>query len=253
VPSLETLVNERSSAILLVHPNNPTGSYVKPAEEEELNRICAERELALVVDEVFLDYTIGEDSLVLGRPLPTDTASMARVSSFVFNHGALTFTLSGISKLSGLPQMKLAWIVVSGPAELAAPALARLEVIADTYLSLSTPIQLAAPALLAQGAAIRQQLRRRIRTNLCRLDRELANQKLCSRLELEGGWYVILRVPATRSDEELAIALLKTEGVLAQPGYFYDFSGEGHLVLSLITPEETFAEGANKLLRFVCA
>lgn len=246
---LESRLSACSRAILLVHPNNPTGSYIKRAERAELNRIAAQHGLALIVDEVFLDYAIGEDRSAAGTA-PAGRG-LERVSSFVFNRGALTFTLSGISKLSGLPQMKLAWIVVSGRGDLAAAALARLEVIADTYLSLSTPIQLAAPLLLAQGPGIRQQLGQRIQANLDVLDRELAHHPLCARLQVEGGWYAILRVPVTRTDEELAIALLKSTGVLVQPGYFYNFSSEGHLVLSLITPEATFAEGVKRLLQFV--
>jgi hypothetical protein len=250
--SLEAALSPVSRAILLVHPNNPTGSYVKLAERERLNRVAAERGLALVADEVFLDYaTGGEAAPACTSAAGSEAEGAQRVPSFAFNPGALTFTLSGLSKLSGLPQMKLAWMVVSGPEELASAALARLEVIADTYLSLSTPIQLAAPALLAQGPEIRRQLDERIHANLCGLDRQLARQSLCSRLRVEGGWYAILRVPATRSDEEAAIELLKTTGVLVQPGYFYDFASEGYLVVSLITPQEEFAEGIGRLIRFV--
>ena len=237
--SLERALSPRTRAILLVHPNNPTGSYVTKRESDWLNGVAAKQGLALVVDEVFLDYTAEQD------------VPASRVPSFAFNTGALTFTLSGLSKLSGLPQMKLAWIVVSGPAELAEPALSRLEVIADTYLSVSTPIQLAAPAFLAQGPEIRRQLRRRVRSDLGELDRQLACQSLCSRLQVEGGWYAILRIPATHSDEETAIALLPATGVLVQPGYFYDFSAGGYLVLSLITPEAEFADGVKRLIEFV--
>ena len=265
--SLQSALTPRTRAILLVHPNNPTGSYIKQGERERLNRICTERGLALVVDEVFLDYPVLDHSAssaggpcvrsaaehtwgfsvrqehpqapqgILDRPSPT----------FACNREALTFTLSGISKISGLPQMKLAWLVVSGPPDLAAAARSRLEVIADTYLSMNAPVQLAAPALLAQRSGIGDQLRRRVRANLAELDRQLARQTLCTRLEVEGGWYAILRVPATRSDEELAILLLENHGVLVQPGYFYDFHCDGYLVVSLITPEEQFREGVARL------
>ena len=147
--------------------------------------------------------------------------------------------------------MKLAWIVASGPEELVGSALSRLEVIADTYLSMNAPIQHAAPMLLAQRHTVVSQLRARVRINLAELDRQLARQSLCCRLAVEGGWYVILRVPATQPDEELAIALLQRRNVLVQPGYFYDFRNEGYLVLSLITPEQEFAEGVRRLLEFV--
>ncbi len=242
--SLESALSPRSRAIILVHPNNPTGSYVKLVEAEQLNRLCRQRALALVVDEVFLDYALDEHAIA-------PSGDRAAAPSFAFNRDALTFTLSGISKISGLPQMKLAWIVTSGPDEQAGPAMSRLEVIADTFLSMNTPIQLAAPVLLDQRHAVGEQLRRRVRANLAELDRQLAQQQPCSRLELEGGWYVIVRVPANRSDEQLAIELLEKTGVLVQPGYFYDFHQDGYLVLSLITPEEEFREGVAGMLAFV--
>jgi aspartate/methionine/tyrosine aminotransferase len=250
--SLESALTAQSRAIILVHPNNPTGSYVKPGERDLLNGFCAAHGMALVVDEVFLDYCVGES--------PGCTAAGAKAGfgaipaqnlSFAFNRDTLTFTLSGISKISGLPQMKLAWIVVSGPEELVHSALSRLEIIADTYLSLNGPIQHAAPVLLAQRHGVRQQLLARMKTNLAELDRQLAGQPLCCRLVVEGGWYVILRVPVTRTDEQLAIRLLEERNVLVQPGYFYDFRNDGHLVLSLITPEEEFQEGVRRVLESV--
>ncbi len=246
--SLESALTPRSRAVVLVHPNNPTGSYVKVHEIAQLNAICAARDLALVVDEVFLDYHI--------RPAPSESRPAPAVDgpafrSFAFNHSALTFTLSGISKISALPQMKLAWIVTSGPQPLREQALARLEVIADTYLSMNTPVQLAAPALLRQRHSIREQLVRRVEANLAELDRQLDAQTLCARLQVEGGWYATLRVPVTRTDEQFVIELLQKTDVLVQPGYFYDFHSDGYLVLSLITPEETFAEGLARLLAFL--
>ncbi|HKW26192.1 MAG TPA: pyridoxal phosphate-dependent aminotransferase, partial [Terriglobales bacterium] len=231
--SLQTAVTERTRALLVVHPNNPTGSYVKPKEAEALSQLCREHELALVSDEVFLDYAHN------GPPRP----------SFAGSTGALTFTLSGLSKISALPQMKVAWIVTSGPKELAAGACERLEIIADTYLSLSTPLQLAMPRLLEQRHAISRQLLQRIAANLAELDSQLARQKACQRFEIEGGWYAVLRVPVTRSDEELAVELLERESVLIHPGHFYDFPGDGYLVLSLITPAERFRKGIRRLLR----
>jgi alanine-synthesizing transaminase len=225
----------RCRAILAVHPNNPTGSFVKPLEAEELNRICAANDMAIVADEVFLDYALGTYP-----PL-----------TFSSNKKALTFTLSGLSKISGLPQMKIAWIAASGPQPLLSDALGRLEVIADTYLSMNAPLQWAVPALLEERHGIQHQLRQRIVANLALLDAELAAQELCRRLEVEGGWYVVLRVPVVGPDEDLAIALLRETGVLVQPGHFYDFAADGYLVISLITPSDEFAEGIRRLLAFV--
>jgi len=229
---LAEALSARTRAILVVHPNNPTGSFVKPAEMDLLDALCRERELALVADEVFLDYA--HDGAA--RP------------SFASPRQALTFTLSGISKICALPQMKLAWIVSGGAPELAREALARLEVIADTYLSVSTPVQLALPELLAQRDEIQRQVKERVAANLAELDRQLAAQKAVRRLEVEGGWYAVLRVPATRSDEDLAIALLDEQSVVVHPGHFYDFPAEGYLVVSLITPAEVFSEGIKRLL-----
>jgi aspartate/methionine/tyrosine aminotransferase len=233
--SLECAISSRTRAVLVVHPNNPTGSFVKQPEKTLLDRICADRELAVIADEVFLDY-----SLASGDEL-----------SFAGSRGALTFTLSGLSKISGLPQMKVAWIAVSGPEGVAADAIARLEVIADTYLSLNAPLQWALPEMLASRTGLQEQLRTRVRENLGGLDRQLAGQSLCHRLEVEGGWYAILRVPAIRSDEELAIELIDKQAVLVQPGHFYDFPSDGYLVVSLIPPEAQFREGVTRLLAFI--
>jgi aspartate/methionine/tyrosine aminotransferase len=234
-PSLYKAVNHRTRAVVVVHPNNPTGSYVRPTEVEDLNRFCAEYGLALIVDEVFLDYA-------------HDGAARA---SLVANSAALTFTLSGLSKIAGLPQMKVAWIVTSGPVEKKQEALARLEVIADTYLSMNAPLQLAVPVLLEQRKSIQPLLLDRVRANLQELDRQLERQKACERLSVEGGWYVVLRVPALQSDEDLAIDLLRKVAVLVHPGHFYDFSSDGYLVLSLITPAKDFREGVGRILGVV--
>jgi alanine-synthesizing transaminase len=236
---LRERVGERTRAIILVHPNNPTGSFVKPAEREELNVLCAERQLALMVDEVFLDFAHSH---------PAELVSDELARSFVSNKTALTFTLSGLSKIAGLPQMKFAWIATSGPEEVANEALSRLEVIADTYLSMNAPIQLAAPAFFESGHAFRRQLKQRVAVNLAELDRQLAGQSMCSRLEIEAGWYAVLRVPATGSDEDLAIRLLERQGVLVHPGHFYDFRSEGYLVVSLIAPEAEFQEGMRRII-----
>jgi alanine-synthesizing transaminase len=234
-PSLERAVNRRTRAVVLVHPNNPTGSFVSDEERKALSQFCREHHLALIVDEVFLDYTHD------GALRPT----------FAANDDVLTFTLSGLSKISGLPQMKLAWIVTSGPGEQVSAALARLEVIADTYLSMNAPIQLAAPVLLEQRHCIQPLLLERVRANLSELDRALARQKNCRRLEVEGGWYGLLRVPVTQSDEDLAIEILRNRSVLLHPGHFYDFPGDGHLIVSLITPTEDFRRGISEVLQLL--
>ncbi len=171
--------------------------------------------------------------------------------SLANNSAALTFTLSGLSKIAGLPQMKVAWMAVSGPDGQVAPALARLDIIADTYLSLNTPMQLALPALLASRTGFQRQLGERVRANSTALDAALAKIPSVERLGAEGGWYAVLRVPQTASDEELAIALLEEQGVLAHPGHFYDFGAEGYLVLSLITPASDFQEGVARLAAFL--
>jgi alanine-synthesizing transaminase len=229
--SLETALTAKSRAVVLVHPNNPTGSYISAQERQHLSEICRRHKLALIVDEVFLDYSHG-------KPQPT----------FASNRDALTFTLSGISKISALPQMKLAWITTSGPSAEVAQAMQRLDIIADTYLSLNGPIQLAAPVLLDQRKTIQPQLMNRVRANLAELDRQLATQKSCTRLVIQGGWYAVLRIPVTRSDEDFAIELLQRSGVLVHPGHFYDFPGDGHLILSLIAVQKEFRSGIAAVL-----
>jgi aspartate/methionine/tyrosine aminotransferase len=232
--ALEQAFTPRTRGVIVVHPNNPTGHFTKPAEMARLNSICAAREIAIVADEVFLDFPVDGN----------------RAASFATNQGALTFTMSGLSKISGLPQMKAAWLIVSGPQPWKGEALARLEVIADTYLSMNAPVQLALPVLLVQRHAFQDQLMSRVRHNLAELDRQLAGQTACTRLAVEGGWYVVLRVPATRSDEDLAIELLETRGVYIHPGHFYEFPTDGFLIVSLIAPEMNFSQGLEALLAF---
>jgi len=234
-PSLDKVVTGRTRGVVVVHPNNPTGSYVHADEQESLYRLCREHQLAIIADEVFLDYAHN------GAP----------ERSFATNEDVLTFTLSGVSKISALPQMKVAWVATSGPARQVDAALARLDVISDTYLSMNAPIQWALPALLEQRRSIQRQLMDRLRTNLAEIDRQLAAQKACQRLSAEAGWYAVLRVPVTQTDEELAIDLLRRKSVLAHPGHFYDFPSDGYLVLSLITPQAEFADGLQRLLEVV--
>ena len=238
-PALKKTISARTRAILLVHPNNPTGHFVSTAEAEQLNTICAEHDLALVVDEVFLDYEMHATS-----------AHKKRHGSFVSNNRTLTFVLSGLSKISALPQMKVGWLAASGPDTLVRDAIARLEMIADTYLSLSAPAQYALSALLAQRHAMQPQIMARIEANLRQLDDALSSQKSVSRLQIEGGWYAVLRVPAVQSDEDLAIKLLKEHSVLVHPGHFYDFPDDGHLVVSLLPRAEELTEGMRRVLDY---
>jgi alanine-synthesizing transaminase len=287
--ALRAATGPRTRAVILVHPNNPTGSFIKAHEAAELAQICAAHEMAIIADEVFLDYADNS------APRP----------SFATHSAALTFTLSGLSKVSLLPQMKLSWLVASGPPSLVETAIERLEVVADTFLSSGTLVQLALPKLLNVRAALQAQLRSRIDANLAYLDRRLrlaanvsrqnpaeapgkgrsagmelrghensanvsrqnpteapgkgrsAGMQLrgqeesgarITRLDREAGWYAILRLPATNSDEEFAIELLERCSVLVHPGHFYNFQQDGFLVLSLLAREAVFQEGARRLL-----
>jgi aspartate/methionine/tyrosine aminotransferase len=243
---LRAALTPRSRAVLVVHPNNPTGSFVKPREAAELAELCAARGMAIVADEVFLDYPTGRVRALLGARLNEDPAP-----TFTLSDAALTFTLSGLSKISLLPQMKLAWTVVSGPAAMVHTAIDRLEIIADTYLSPSTPVQLALAKFLSLRHSLQAQLQQRISANLSVLDSLLPESKSLARLDREGGWYAILRVPVTATDDDLTVALLERCSVLVHPGHFFNFARDGYLVLSLITPEQEFQEGLRRLQTFI--
>jgi alanine-synthesizing transaminase len=236
-PSLEKALTARTRGVVVVHPNNPTGSYVQQGELKLLNEFCRMHKLALIVDEVFLDYRLDD---------------LAH-ASFVGNCDVLTFILSGLSKISALPQMKVAWIATSGPESEVSAAMARLEVIADTYLSMNAPVQWAMPVLLEQRKNIQSQLMGRVHRNLSELDHQLAQQKACQRLKVEGGWYAVVRVPVTRSDEDLTIELVREKCVLVHPGHFYDFESDGYLILSLIAPTGEFSEGVDRVLSLMCS
>jgi aspartate/methionine/tyrosine aminotransferase len=229
--TLQNAVTPRTRGVIVVNPNNPTGHFVKANELQALNDLCAKRDLAIIADEVFLDFGFS------GAPL-----------SLAANNQALTFVMSGLSKVAGLPQMKMAWLVANGPVALKQQAIEKLEIIADTYLSPNAPVQLATPTFLELRSGFQKQLLARVHHNLKELDRQLEAQRNCSRLEVEGGWYVVLRVPAIRSDEELALALLESRDVYVHPGHFFDFPSEGYLVLSLIAREAEFAEGVRRIL-----
>ena len=229
-------ITPQTRAIALVHPNNPTGHFTKLQEREQLEALCCEHGLALIVDEVFLDYPLTQ---------------LESRSFSAGPHPALTFVLSGMSKIAGLPQMKAAWIAAFGPQGVLGQAQARLEVIADTFLSMNAPIQCALPHWLEHRRQIQRQIQRRVIGNLQQLDAMLARQSMVTRLDAEAGWYAVLRIPAVRRDEDVAIELIRSNGVSVHPGYFFGFSGDGWLVVSLLTPEEELRSGMEVVLR-VC-
>jgi alanine-synthesizing transaminase len=219
-------------AVLAVSPNNPTGSVLASEEVDELVRRCEDGRAALIVDEVFADYPLG----------------MASIPAYCRSSPALTFRLGGLSKSVGLPQVKLGWILVDGPDDLVAAALQRLELICDTYLSVSTPVQIAASRLLTDGAVVRERILERVRANDATLRRIVASAPSIEALNADGGWSAVLRVPATRSEEELVLELLEQDDVLVHPGFFFDFSHEAFLVVSLLAEPAVFAEGVGRLV-----
>jgi aspartate/methionine/tyrosine aminotransferase len=223
--SLEEAVSESTRAILMVNPNNPTGSFLKRDELLRLREIARRHYLAWIVDEVFFDY-----------PLQMDPSS---IRSLADEQGPLTFVLNGLSKMSALPQVKLAWILVCGPQEEKGKALERLELIADTFLSVGTPVQHAAATLLEARNILQPQIRKRLQNNLRLLNDELALSPARA-LRVEGGWYAVVQVPRTRSEEEWVVDLLENHDVLVHPGFFFDIPSEAFLVFSLLTPTEIF-------------
>ena len=232
--ALRTALGPRTRALVVVNPNNPTGAYLKREELGALLALCAERGMALVSDEVFADFALTDDS--------------RRVASVASDGPALAFALGGLSKSCGLPQLKLAWTAVTGPESLVRDALARLEIVADTYLSVSTPVQLAAPELLARRDELQAPIRERIRSNLQTLRAAVGPGCPASILLPEGGWSAVLRVPATLTEEERVTRLLEERDVLVHPGYFFDFPAEAYLVLSLLPEPRDFAEGVARVL-----
>jgi alanine-synthesizing transaminase len=222
-------------AVLVVSPNNPTGSIVQSDEFEALAGRCASRGAALIVDEVFADYLLAP-------------ASLASIVHGALPVGCLTFRLGGLSKSAGLPQVKLGWIGVTGPEPSVCEALERLEVICDAYLSVSTPVQAAASSLIAAGAPIRERILERIRANLATLAALASPHLAIHLLPVDGGWSAVLRVPSTRSEEDLVVELLELDDVLVHPGFFFDFAHEAFLVVSLLPEPGAFAEGARRLM-----
>jgi alanine-synthesizing transaminase len=245
---LRERVTEWTRAIAVVHPNNPTGHWTR--ERAELEALCVERGLALIVDEVFLDYGLEEPAGGGSGPshFCQNRAEMGHPVSFAVGmHSCLTFVLSGISKVAALPQMKAAWIAAFGPEPELREALERLEVVADTFLSMNAPVQCALETWLRGAGGLQEQIRARTRGNLRALDGVLVRYPAVTRLEVEAGWYAVLRVPALGRDEDLAVRLVEGRGVSVHPGYFFGFSGEGWLVVSLLTPGEEFRKGVEEI------
>ncbi len=231
---LQALITPKTRAIVVVSPNNPTGSYVKPHELTVLDDICRGRDVSVIVDEVFFDY-------------PT-TEAPPRIASAVNRLESLTFVLNGFSKIMGLPQMKLAWIVATGDPERVRAARSHLEMLLDFYLSVSAPVQHAAQRLLAGRRNIQQQIRERTAANRRLLDAALAGSGVCRRLPIEGGWYAVIDSYPAAFDETRILQLLEQDHTLVHPGYFYDFRHEGFVVVSLLPPENIFKAGIGRLL-----
>ncbi len=234
VNDLQRRLTPRTRAILMVNPNNPTGSFVSADEFDFVTNLCRKYDLALIVDEVFLTYPMAIRSMrmsVLGR--------MPEV---------LTFSLGGLSKAVGLPQIKLGWITVGGPSVVVKRALGRLELICDTYLSVGTPGQIASPQLFRAGVVVADQIRTRLRANHGKLSQLVSGYQSVQLLAVDGGWYAVLQVPTTQSEEELVLVLLESARVLVHPGYFFDFPQEAFLIISLLQKPRIFELGVKKLL-----
>lgn len=235
VPAILEAAGPRTRAVVVVNPNNPTGSFLPPDDHDSLAALCRERDLRLIVDEVFDGYPID--------PLPGSGGSVLELPAKV-----LTFVLGGLSKAVGLPQVKLGWIVVDGPDDEVDPALDALDLVLDNYLSVSTPVQIATEQLLTEGVSVTEQIRARIAANHRTLVRLVAEHPAAGLLRTEGGWYAVVQVPATRSEEALALELLEQDHVLVHPGYFFDFSREAFLVTSLLPVPERFAAAIERVL-----
>ncbi len=248
-------VSPRTRAIVVVHPNNPTGHFMKFWEREQLASICREFNLSLIVDEVFLDYRKTGDkgtSHPSGQKSPSGDPGREQggegVASFAAGmEDVPVFVVSGMSKIAGLPQMKAAWIVATGPARRG--AIDRLEVVADTFLSMNAPVQWALPVWLAESGTVRKQISERVAANLGELDRQLSDLPATERLRFEGGWYAVIRIPALEPDEQTVLALLE-RGVCVHPGYFFGLQESGWLVASLLAKELEFKHGVTTLINY---
>jgi alanine-synthesizing transaminase len=232
--TLARSITSRSRAIVLVNPNNPTGSFLKRRELGPLLALCREHNMAVVSDEVFADYISDRDAPVIPSLTEVDEV--------------LTFCLSGLSKVAALPQLKLGWIVTGGPPAERELAFERLELIADTYLSVSAPVQWAAPALLGLRSRLQQQIIGRVQANRAFLASQVGPASPWKLLATEGGWYAVLEAPRILSEEEWVLNLLAEDNVLSQPGFFFDFEREAFLIISLLTTEDTFRAGIRRIL-----
>jgi len=237
VDDLAGRLDDRVRAILVVSPNNPTGSVLRHADLDRLTAICAERQLALIGDEVFADFPINA---------PSDWAL-----SVIEQPKALAVSLGGLSKSSGLPHLKLGWMALGGPDDLVQAALDRLELVADTYLSVGSPVQRGTPRLLELGAGVRDQIAARLTQNEGTLRRAEASFPACHVLPVEGGWSAVVRVPATRTDEEWALTLVERGHVIVYPGFFFDFERDGYLVVSLLVTPVDFERGITRLFETI--
>jgi len=233
--SVERALSPRTRALLVVNPNNPTGNFISQADLDALAALCGERDIAVISDEVFADYEL-QDSRGVARGVLLDRTDV------------LGFTLGGLSKSVGLPQVKLGWIAVSGGDTIVEAMLPRLELTCDTYLSVSTPVQLAAREILDRGAEVRRQIQARVRENLAQCATLVGARPACTLLCTEGGWSAVIQVPTFETEEELMLALLAETSVLAHPGYFFDFQRESFVIVSLLTPADAFAEGLSRIV-----
>ena len=236
--SIKNIINKNTKAIVLINPHNPTGMFLRQNDYHEIVEIAKEYNLALIVDEVFIDYHFDDDE--------------NRIASTANETEVLTFALNGISKSCGLPQMKLGWIIVGGHSSVVLEAIARLEILCDTFLSVNTPVQVALPQLLEHGEIIQRKILDRICTNYSILRTQTLDTP-CSVLSADGGWYGIIRIPRTKSDEDWAIQLLENKGVYLFPGYFFDFDEDGYLVVSLLVESSVFQKGVREIVDYVSA
>ncbi|OGX25781.1 MAG: hypothetical protein A3D10_03750 [Omnitrophica WOR_2 bacterium RIFCSPHIGHO2_02_FULL_48_11] len=232
--ALRQEIQSTTKAIVLVNPNNPTGSFIKKHELEELNKICAEYNIALISDEVFMDYSFQKNN--------------SKAVSLVENHKVLTFTMGGLSKTLALPQMKLSWIIVNGPEQIVSQASERLEIILDTYLSVNTPVQNALDEWLALQPEINKNILDRVMANRQFLVEQIRDFPACEFLEAEGGWYAIIQLPPERTEETWILDFLNEDHVFVHPGYFFDFLEEPYIVVSLLPPVGQFQTGIRRVL-----
>lgn len=235
--SLKSGISVNTRAIMLVNPNNPTGNFIKAGEVNELFRICKEKNVAVICDEVFLDYSV--------------EAEKKNIFSLAGINYVLTFTLSGLSKICGLPQMKLSWIVISGPQKGCKEAIEKMEIITDTYLSVGTPVQLAAGNLLVNRDFIQLQIKERILNNYKFLKTEINGNEFADLMKTEGGWYAVIKVKSVINEEKAAFELLEKKDIYIHPGYFFDFRDEGFIVVSLLTPSDIFRTGIKRILEYI--